>query len=339
MIFVKYFLLNFLYLFNNTVDIFSVGLFSVLSWTLSFISEIKEDNKVNNFLIFIYCIFIYFVPESRFFVFSLLYAVYKTDYRNFPIFCVFLFFGEYGYFVISLLVIFFSISEKKLLEILKNRDLEFLNFHKDKFNLKENLKNLHFEEERKKHRLILEEREKISKNLHNSIGHTLSASILELHALSLTCEDEEMKESIENLRENLSVGMKEIREIIHNMYNSSIDLEEEILKIIEVSDKKTNLIYRINSTLSSNFSFDILNVVKESFTNFLKYSNGDTFNVKFVEHDKIYVLTIWDNGKNVVINEGGLGLLSIKQIAEKHFGNFNLITENGFKINIIFNKE
>lgn len=339
MIFVKYFLLNFLYLFNNSVDIFSVGIFSVLSWTFSFISEIKEDFKFNNFLVFIYCILIYFLPESRFFVFSLLYSIYRVDYRNFPIFFVFLIFGEYGYFLISLLVILFSISEKKSVEIIKNREIDFLNFHKDKFNLNKNLKKLYFEQEIKKHNLILEEREKISKNLHNSIGHTLSASILELHALSLTCEDEELKKSLENLRENLSVGMKEVRAIIHNMYDSTIKLDEEILKIIDVSDRNTTLIYRINSTLSSNFSFDILSIVKEAFTNFLKYSNGDTFSIKFVEHEKLYIFTIWDNGKNISIKEGGLGLRSIKQIVEKHFGNFDLITENGFKINIIFNKE
>ena len=51
--------------------------------------------------------------------------------------------------------------------------------------------------------------------------------------------------------------------------------------------------------MNENLSFDILSIVKEAFTNFTKYSNGDTFTVRIIENESSYIITIFDNGKNI----------------------------------------
>ena len=204
-----------------------------------------------------------------------------------------------------------------------------MNFHKEKYKLQKNLKNLYLEEERKNYENILKEREKISKELHNSIGHTISASILELRALEFIVEDKEVKTSIERIRENLSIGMGDIRKIIHNMYKSSFDLESYIGKLIDIPNVKTKLIYKVKTKMNENLSFDILSIVKEAFANFTKHSNGDSFTV----------ITIFDNGKDIKFEKSdGLGILSMEEIARKYRGLFNVITDNGFKINIAIDK-
>ena len=186
---------------------------------------------------------------------------------------------------------------------------------------------------------ILKEREKISKELHNSIGHTISASILELRALEFIVEDKEVKTSIERIRENLSIGMVDIRKIIHNMYKSSFDLESYIGKLIDIPNVKTKLIYKVKTKMNENLSFDILSIVKEAFANFTKHSNGDSFTVKIIENEKAYIITIFDNGKDIKFEKSdGLGILSMEEIARKYRGLFNVITDNGFKINIAIDK-
>lgn len=339
MIFVKYIMLTLLFLFKRNLDTFDIGIYVIFSLTLSFVVEIYKNEKLNNALIILYGIFAYYNPDSMYFIFPFLYSIYKISYYNIPISLIFLYFEEYDFFVLSVVVIIFSIMERFYLQLETRMYNDFINFHKTKYTLNKSLKKLHSEEERHQHELILKEREEISKNLHNSIGHTLSASIIELHALSIVCEDEDLRQSILNLKENLSVGMVEIREIIHNMHRSSFDLENSLLKLLDVQGKSTHLFYKVKSNLSGNFVFDIVNIVKECLTNFLKYSNGNSFNVRFIENERLYVLTIWDDGTDINIDEGGLGLVSIKQITEKYFGTFNIITENGFRINMTFSKE
>ena len=187
----------------------------------------------------------------------------------------------------------------------------------------------------------MKEREEISKNLHNSIGHTVSASILELHALNYMTDDEHIKNELGRIRENLSNGMVEIRQIIHNMYKSSFDIESSIGKLLELNNVKTKFIFKIQNEISNEIRFDILNIVKECVANFIKHSNGDEFTVKIIENEEHYILTVFDNGTSVSIdkNNDGLGLLSIKEIAQKYNTNLNIITDKGFKINIAFRKE
>lgn len=339
MLFVKYIVLSLLFLFKGEIEPLNIGIFLIFSLTLTFIVEINKNEELNNILIILYGIFIYYNPNSRYFIFPFIYSIYKITYYNIPISLLFLYFEEYDFFVLSLAIIIFSVMERFYLQLEMRMYNDFINFHKTKYTLNKSLKKLHSEEERHQHELILKEREEISKNLHNSIGHTLSASIIELHALSLICDDEDMKKSLEGLKDNLSVGMIEIREIIHNMHKSSFDLENSILKLLDIQGKDTHLVYKVKSNLSGNFVFDIVNIVKECLTNFLKYSNGDSFNVRFIENERLYILTIWDNGTDIDLGGDGLGLISIKQITEKYFGTFNIITENGFRINMTFGKE
>lgn len=70
----------------------------------------------------------------------------------------------------------------------------------------------------------------------------------------------------------------------------------------------------------------------------MKHSTGNEFTVQLVENDKNIILTIFDNGKNICFNDIGIGILSIREIANKYRANMNIVTENGFKINIVFKK-
>lgn len=82
--------------------------------------------------------------------------------------------------------------------------------------------------------------------------------------------------------------------------------------------------------MSNDLSFDILNIVKESVTNFLKHSTGNEFTVQLVENDKNIILIIFDNGKNICFNDNGIGILSIRNCKNKYRANMNIVTEKRF---------
>ena len=243
-------------------------------------------------------------------MFSFIYAIYSKSIYNIPIFLVFLLSKEINFLALSLLIVCLSQYDRELYERKVFYHREFLNFYKTNYKLQKDLKKLYLEEEKKNYDSILKEREKISKELHNSIGHTISASILELRALELICDDEEIKTSVIRIRENLSGGLVDIRKIIHNMYKSAFDLESSIEKIINVPNVKSKLIYRVKTKMNENLSFDILSIVKEAFANFTKHSTGDSFTVRIIENENSYIITIFDNGKNINIEKNdGLGIL------------------------------
>ena len=339
MVFLKYFLLNFLFLFSEKMSFANVAIFSLISLIFVLIVEINENIYYSLALSVIFLIIIYFFPEFRFFMFSFIYAIYSKSIYNIPIFLVFLLSKEINFFALSLLIVCLSQYDRELYERKVFYHREFLNFYKTNYKLQKDLKKLYLEEEKKNYDSILKEREKISKELHNSIGHTISASILELRALELICDDEEIKTSVIRIRENLSGGLVDIRKIIHNMYKSAFNLESSIEKIINVPNVKSKLIYRVKTKMNENLSFDILSIVKEAFSNFIKHSNGDSFTVRIIENENSYIITIFDNGKNINIEKNdGLGILSMEEIAKKYNGLFNVITDDGFKINIAIDK-
>lgn len=339
MVFLKYFLLNFLFLFSENQSFINVAIFSLISLIFVLIIELKENIYCSLTLSVIFLIIIYFFPEFRFFSFSFIYAVYSKSIYNIPIFFVFLITKEINFFALSLLIVCLSQYDRELYERKVFYHREFLNFYKTNYKLQKDLKNLYLEEEKKNYDSILKEREKISKELHNSIGHTISASVLELRALEFICKDEEVKTSLVRIRENLSGGMVDIRKIIHNMYKSAFDLQSSIEKIINVPNVNTKFIYRVKSKINENLSFDIVSIVKEAFSNFIKHSNGDSFTVRIIENESAFIITIFDNGKNIKFDKSeGLGVLSMEEIARKYHGLFNVITDDGFKINIAIDK-
>ena len=339
MVFLKYFLLNFLFLFSGNQNFLNVAIFSMISLIFVLIVEIKENIYYSFALSIIFLIIIYFFPEFRFFSFSFIYAIYSKSIYNIPIFFVFLITREIDYFTLSLLIVCLSQYDRELYERKVFYHREFLNFYKTNYKLQKDLKSMYLEEEKKNYESILKEREKISKELHNSIGHTISASVLELRALEYICQDEEVKESLIRVRENLSGGLVDIRKIIHNMYKSSFDLENSIEKIITFPNINTKFIYRVKSKINENLSFDIVSIVKEAFSNFIKHSNGDSFTVRIIENESSFIITIFDNGKNIKFDKSeGLGVLSMEEIARKYHGLFNVITDDGFKINIAIYK-
>ncbi|MFM1524332.1 MULTISPECIES: sensor histidine kinase [Helcococcus] len=199
--------------------------------------------------------------------------------------------------------------------------------------------NLLKKSERDKQLSIFHERERIAKTLHESIGHTVSASIIQIEAIKVISTDENVTKQLNSLQNNLKTGMNEIREALHNLKNQSIDLEKKVLELLENSRFENNKINILNcENLNMNLKFDIISIVKESITNALKYSNADFMSISIINNQKYISINISDNGINFVdISQikKGIGLISIKEIVDFYNGNLNISYNNGFNIHII----
>ena len=337
MIFLKYFLLSFLFLLKKDFDIIHIVVFTLIALIFVMFIEIFNKKIINIFISILIFIISLVFKDFRYFILPCLYSIYNRDIKVFPSFLIFLFPFEINFFALSIVISFLAYIEKNLKIKIQIYENEKLKNHILQYELKKDIEKLYLLEEKKVYESVLNERKNISKNLHTSIGHTISSSILQIHSLTLLVNDDKIKSNLMKINENLKNGMKEVREIIHNMYNSSFDIENSIKKYLSSLDAKTEFIYDAKN-LSTEFKIDILSIIKEGILNFKKHSNGKFLSIKFLESDKNYILQIFDNGTNIKLSQNGIGLLTIKEICKKYQANINILTESGFKINVVFNK-
>ncbi len=230
--------------------------------------------------------------------------------------------------------------------VLTRKDVEVVNLKKEKYDLlddvnrlSKSIDRLRVEKERDETLTLLDERNRISREIHDTAGHTLSAAVLNVKALSMTTKEAETKENLLALKETLEGGLQDIRRVMYDLRDSSFDLENKIIELLEpVAD--SNLTYIVDSNLSYGVKYDIFAIVREALTNYIKHSDGEHFKVYLVESERFLVLKMEDDGSMLgkEIHEG-LGLYSIKKKCEERNWKLNITTNHGFAIHVLMEKE
>ncbi|MGI6249366.1 MAG: sensor histidine kinase [Acutalibacteraceae bacterium] len=251
-------------------------------------------------------------------------------------------------FFINFHVLYFTFVVFTLLWdiLLTHKDIELVNLRKEKYDLlekknrlSESLDLLRAEKERDETLTLQDERNRISREIHDTAGHTLSAAILNLKALSMTTEEAETKEDLLVLKETLEEGLQDIRRVMYNLRDSSFDLENKIMELLETVEN-SNFTYIVDSNLSYGIKYDIFVIVREALTNYLKHSDGEHFKVYLVESERFLVLKIEDDGSvpNKKIKEG-LGLYSIRKKCEERDWKLNITADRGFVIHVLIERD
>lgn len=211
----------------------------------------------------------------------------------------------------------------------------------DALNLKEINDKLEIDRAKDIEIAILTERNRISRGLHNSIGHLISSSILQLEALKVKNQDLNLTNDLLVLQDSLKSGMKDIRENIHRLHDQSIDLKYEIENLgVKYKTLKIKVNYDISSNLSYELKSDIIYIIKESLNNTIKHSDANISSIYLREHNNFFTLQIKDNGSDYLENSpsNGMGLLSIEEIAKKYRGVFNWKYSSGFLVHVTLMK-
>lgn len=181
----------------------------------------------------------------------------------------------------------------------------------------------------------LTERNRLSHQLHDQIGHTISTSIMQLEALQLISQAPQTTQLLEQMSTRLQQGMDDIRQTLHGMYEQSFDFEQKMSQTLEPLQAKAQLQYqyKITSPLSLSLRFDLLTITKELTTNFLKHSNADQVSLFFVEQPHFYSLQYRDNGTvtNTTINNG-IGILAMTEIVQKYHGELSVSAQKGYQL-------
>lgn len=181
------------------------------------------------------------------------------------------------------------------------------------------------------------EREKIARDMHDILGHSLTAISLKAQLAS----------KLLTLSDNKKAKI-EVEQIIRLAKDSLEDVRDAIC-IYKKRTLNEWLIELKQDLLSSNFEVKIKNTIKhldedkestvvlliiEAVTNILKHSSGNRVFLDLKQLESQVVISIEDNGDVKSFDEGN-GLIGMRERVNELNGEFNIFYKNGFKIKVV----
>lgn len=162
----------------------------------------------------------------------------------------------------------------------------------------------------------VKERNRIARDLHDTIGHSLAGIVIQLQAaIKISDRDPEKSRSIlGQCVERLQIALETIRNTVHNMYSRDEIGIESIQEIVSnYKYCKVDATYQgdftgIQSKHMEAFTF----ILKEALTNVTKHSSASRIEISLTTNNKLLRLQIHDNGKGFGMIREGLGIRSMQ---------------------------
>jgi signal transduction histidine kinase len=256
-----------------------------------------------------------------------------------------------GFSAFPLLTCVFIILFMVISYLIRYRTASAEKLRAEYISLRDSTKELSLQLERHNHELMekqdyeinmamLNERNRIARDIHDSVGHLLSNSILQTGALITTCKDENLKEKLDVLKATLTEGMESIRSSIHDLHDESIDLYTEVRSLADNFHFCDILLdFDMESNPDKKIKYTIIAVLKEALSNIIKHSDAKNVRITLREHPALYQLTVKDDGSKKEISGEGIGLNNIEQRVNSLKGIVNIAYDKGFMVFVSIPKE
>ncbi|MDP4144622.1 MAG: histidine kinase [Bacillota bacterium] len=279
-------------------------------------------------------LFNFYSKNKLLFFISLAAPIYFSNVQN-----------AFRHIIISAIGLFFYYTyvyqhNKILLLIKENDDLREKNYR-----LNTILDKTEQYEAQIKYTSVLEERNRISQEIHDKIGHTISASLMQLEAakLLLSKDADRAFAMVQNVIDVLRNGSEGIRSTLRNIKPKSEQMGFNKLKLMveEFQAKNsisTQLLYSGDLEKIAYFQWKIiLDNVGEALTNCVKHSDASTVKVKIEVLNKIVKAEVKDDGNGNLNIIKSLGLLGMEERTENAGGKLLIHGESGFSIITLLN--
>lgn len=198
----------------------------------------------------------------------------------------------------------------------------------------------------------LMERENISRNIHNSVGHSITAAIMTLDAADVLYEvrPEEARKRMNDANHRIRGSLESIRRAVRVLDEDSAEILSGDLKC-EMENIINEFVMDTNIRVDQNFDqlMDDIKIphdhgvfltgaLQEMLTNGVKHGNASEFVVIILGDIAHIRLEVSDNGQSDFDSsnsksriENGFGIKKIISYAEKCGGKIAFVNDNGFK--------
>ncbi|KXJ38789.1 histidine kinase [Bacillus spizizenii] len=192
---------------------------------------------------------------------------------------------------------------------------------------------------------VLEERTRIARDIHDSIGHELTSVIVQLQSLPyiLKSSKDDSEKVIQNVLTVARECLQEVRSVVHQMGRSESMVGLTALRgLIHQVEERSGLHVSLDTAGLSeeswpqNVSETIYRTLQEALTNIIRHAHA-THAAAVISNDETHLyVTITDNGHFTGNLTCGFGLTGMKDRAEKAGGSlsFSAVQPSGLQIEL-----
>ena len=190
---------------------------------------------------------------------------------------------------------------------------------------------------------ILEERQRVARELHDSVTQSLYSLTLLAAAAQRSAHDGNMERTLRNID---SIGMialqtlKEMRLLVYELQPSTLEsggLAEAIQRRLDAVEEhagmQTKFINESHQPISKQVEIELYGLTQEALNNSIKHGGATTITVRLSEKDDSILLDIIDNGKGFDLKQAeskhGTGLISMNKRVDILGGRIEISTEPG----------
>ncbi|MDM5190980.1 sensor histidine kinase [Bacillus sp. DX4.1] len=163
-----------------------------------------------------------------------------------------------------------------------------------------------------------EERQRIARDLHDTLGHTLSLITLKSQLVEKLIVKNPERASLEakEITQTSRTALKQLRELISDMRMITVEEELEQVKVIlEAANISLEVEQKADSNALSPLEQNILGMcLREAITNVVKHSKATTCKVSLLETQGELILQVKDNGVGLQAQANdGNGILGMRE--------------------------
>jgi signal transduction histidine kinase len=186
----------------------------------------------------------------------------------------------------------------------------------------------------------LQERNRIAREIHDSLGHSLTGLNIQLEtALKLIAIDPQKAQPFLASAKTLGTSaLRDIRSSVSLLRSTPLhgdSLKPSLNELIQNFHRTTGILPHcrldISPTLSTELSTALYRIVQESLTNICKYGNAKTVQIDLHRTLSTHVLSVQDDGKGFDINQNttGFGIQGMRERTLALGGTFQVRSQPG----------
>ncbi|WP_458860378.1 sensor histidine kinase [Lysinibacillus sphaericus] len=189
--------------------------------------------------------------------------------------------------------------------------------------------------------IVFEERQRIARDLHDTLGQKLSMIGLksDLASRLIARDPQQALIEIKDIRQTASIALKEVRELVSDMRTNKF--EDELMRISQIlKAAEMEFVFEgdVDSLRVPPLVENVLSMcLKEAVTNIVKHSGATKCEIAFHQNFKEVHLIVRDNGQGITKKQAlktGNGLKGMRERLELINGTFKIESENGTTLTV-----
>ncbi|MGI9581867.1 sensor histidine kinase [Chryseobacterium sp. RRHN12] len=195
------------------------------------------------------------------------------------------------------------------------------------------------QKELEKQKILEQERERISHDMHDDLGAGISALKLQAEFLKQKAENDDLQSDIEELlktSEEMNISMREMlwslnagNDTLGSFIDYAIHYTTNFLKKTKIMVYSESEDIIAETPISTEMRRNLFLCLKEAVNNVYKHSHADTLKLSFLQEKNSFSMKISDNGTGISDDQKeGNGLRNMRRRMNELSGEFSVIHEH-----------